>query len=78
MLFTFCLTTYTFQLKLELKFVEDVGLDSLDLVEFVMVLEDHFEIEVTFSTVTIDFKFYFPFDEYHTNFLVISPPLDFH
>ena len=52
MLFTFCLTTYAFQLKLELKFVEDVGLDSLDLVEFVMVLEDHFEIEVTFSTVT--------------------------
>ncbi|KAL5257285.1 hypothetical protein ACHWQZ_G012269 [Mnemiopsis leidyi] len=34
-------------LKLELKFVEDVGLDSLDLVEFVMVLEDHFEIEIT-------------------------------
>ena len=37
---------FTFQLNLELKFVEDVGLDSLDLVEFVMVLEDHFEIEV--------------------------------
>lgn len=29
-----------------MKFVDDIGLDSLDLVEFVMVLEDHFEIEV--------------------------------
>ena len=26
--------------------MDDIGLDSLDLVEFVMVLEDHFEIEV--------------------------------
>jgi len=34
-------------LNLEMKFVDDIGLDSLDLVEFVMVLEDHFEIEIT-------------------------------
>ena len=26
--------------------MDDLSLDSLDLVEFVMVLEDHFEIEV--------------------------------
>lgn len=31
---------------MEMKFVDDLSLDSLDLVEFVMVLEDHFEIEV--------------------------------
>ena len=33
--------------------MDDIGLDSLDLVEFVMVLEDHFEIEVCFLLIPL-------------------------
>ena len=33
--------------------MDDIGLDSLDLVEFVMVLEDHFEIEVCFLQIPL-------------------------
>merc|ERR1719282_596960 len=34
-------------IKKEDKFVDDHGLDSLDLVDFVMCLEDHFQIDIT-------------------------------
>ena len=34
------------EVTLEASFVDDLGADSLDMVEFVMVLEEEFEIEV--------------------------------
>jgi len=34
------------EVKLESKFVEDLGADSLDVVELVMALEEKFEIEI--------------------------------
>lgn len=34
------------QVTMEAKFKEDLGADSLDLVEFVMTLEDEFEVEI--------------------------------
>lgn len=34
------------EVKLESKFVEDLGADSLDVVELVMSLEEKFEIEI--------------------------------
>lgn len=34
------------EVKEESKFVEDLGADSLDVVELVMALEDKFEIEI--------------------------------
>ena len=33
-------------LSLESNFVEDLNLDSLDIVELMMKMEDHFEIEI--------------------------------
>ncbi|MDB5038248.1 MAG: Acyl carrier protein [Bacteriovoracaceae bacterium] len=33
-------------IKLESTFVEDLGADSLDIVELVMALEDEFQIEI--------------------------------
>lgn len=33
-------------IKLESQFVEDLGADSLDIVELVMALEDEFQIEI--------------------------------
>ncbi len=33
-------------IKLESAFVEDLGADSLDIVELVMALEDEFQIEI--------------------------------
>jgi acyl carrier protein len=33
--------------KLEASFTEDLGADSLDVVEFIMELEDKFELEIT-------------------------------
>ena len=44
--------------KLDAKFVDDLGADSLDLVELIMALEDEFKIEIDdtvaekFATVT--------------------------
>ena len=35
------------EVKPEAKFVDDLGADSLDLVELVMALEEEFEIEVS-------------------------------
>ncbi len=35
------------QIVLEAKFVDDLGTDSLDLVEMVMALEDYYEIEIS-------------------------------
>ena len=35
------------EVKLESKFVEDLGADSLDLVELIMSLEDKFQIEIS-------------------------------
>jgi len=34
------------EVKLEANFVEDLGADSLDVVELVMALEEKFEIEI--------------------------------
>jgi acyl carrier protein len=34
------------EVKVESKFVEDLGADSLDVVELVMALEEKFEIEI--------------------------------
>jgi len=34
------------EVTLEATFVDDLGADSLDMVEFVMVLEEEFDIEV--------------------------------
>ena len=34
------------QLAPEAKFIEDLGADSLDTVELVMALEEHFDIEI--------------------------------
>jgi acyl carrier protein len=34
------------EIKLESNFVEDLGADSLDVVELVMALEEKFEIEI--------------------------------
>ncbi len=34
-------------IKAESKFVDDLGADSLDLVELIMALEDKFEIEIS-------------------------------
>jgi acyl carrier protein len=34
------------QVTLEASFIEDLGADSLDTVELVMDLEEHFEIEI--------------------------------
>ena len=34
------------EIKLESSFVEDLGADSLDLVELVMAMEEEFEIEI--------------------------------
>lgn len=34
------------EVKLEAKFVEDLGADSLDVVELVMALEEKFDIEI--------------------------------
>ena len=34
------------EVTLEASFVDDLGADSLDMVEFVMVLEEEFDIEV--------------------------------
>lgn len=34
------------EIKLESKFVDDLGADSLDVVELVMALEEKFEIEI--------------------------------
>ncbi|MDE5603150.1 MAG: acyl carrier protein [Helicobacter sp.] len=34
------------EVKLESKFVDDLGADSLDVVELVMALEEKFEIEI--------------------------------
>lgn len=34
-------------IKLESKFVDDLGADSLDLVELIMSLEDKFQIEIS-------------------------------
>jgi acyl carrier protein len=34
------------EIKLESKFTEDLGADSLDVVELVMALEEKFEIEI--------------------------------
>ncbi|MEG0919526.1 MAG: acyl carrier protein [Anaerovoracaceae bacterium] len=34
------------KVTMESRFKEDLGADSLDLVEFVMTLEDEFEIEI--------------------------------
>lgn len=31
----------------EAKFIDDLGADSLDLVELVMAMEDHFELEIS-------------------------------
>lgn len=35
------------EIKTEAKFVEDLGADSLDIVEMIMSLEDIFEIEIS-------------------------------
>jgi acyl carrier protein len=35
------------EVKLESKFKEDLGADSLDVVELVMQLEDEFELEIS-------------------------------
>lgn len=35
------------EIKTEAKFVDDLGADSLDLVEMIMSLEDIFEIEIS-------------------------------
>lgn len=37
-------------IKLESNFIEDLGADSLDVVELVMALEDEFEIEIDDDT----------------------------
>lgn len=34
------------QVKMESSFVEDLGADSLDIVELVMAMEDEFQIEI--------------------------------
>ncbi len=34
------------EIKLESSFIEDLGADSLDLVELVMAMEEEFEIEI--------------------------------
>ena len=39
----------TEDIKPESKFVEDLGADSLDLVELIMSLEDNFQIEISDS-----------------------------
>lgn len=38
------------EVKLESKFIDDLGADSLDVVELVMALEDEFEIEIDDET----------------------------
>jgi acyl carrier protein len=46
------------EIKLESKFVEDLGADSLDTVELVMVLEQEFDIDIpeedTDDLLTVD------------------------
>jgi acyl carrier protein len=37
----------TSQIKMDSRFTEDLGVDSLDRVEFVMALEEEFEQEIT-------------------------------
>jgi len=40
------LNVYPNEVKMESKFVEDLGADSLDVVELVMALEEKFNIEI--------------------------------
>ncbi len=40
------LSIETSEIKLESKFTEDLGADSLDVVELVMALEEKFDIEI--------------------------------
>lgn len=35
------------EVKHEARFVEDLGADSLDIVEFIMAMEEEFKIEIT-------------------------------
>ncbi len=51
------------EVKEESKFIEDLGADSLDVVELVMALEDKFDIQIpdedteTIATVPMQYKF---------------------
>lgn len=39
-------------IKEDTKFAEDLGLDSLDLIELIMMAEDHFNIEIDDETAS--------------------------